>query len=125
MNKDQIIKLVNEQLWTKPEAEVPAFKAGDTITVTYRIIEGSKERLQSFRGVVIQIKGTGKTKMFTIRKVSNGVGVERIFPLYSPHIDKIEVNKVGVVRRARIYYLRNLTGKKARIKEKRMVSKEK
>ncbi|MBQ8307339.1 MAG: 50S ribosomal protein L19 [Alistipes sp.] len=125
MNKDQIIKLVNEQLWTKPEAEVPAFKAGDTITVTYRIIEGSKERLQSFRGVVIQIKGTGKTKMFTIRKVSNGVGVERIFPLYSPHIDKIEVNKVGVVRRARIYYLRSLTGKKARIKEKRMVSKEK
>ncbi len=125
MNKDQIIKLVNEQLWTKPEAEVPAFKAGDTITVTYRIVEGSKERLQSFRGVVIQIKGTGKTKMFTIRKVSNGVGVERIFPLFSPHIDKIEVNKVGVVRRARIYYLRNLTGKKARIKEKRMVSKEK
>ena len=125
MNKDQIIKLVNEQLWTKPEAEVPAFKAGDTITVTYRIIEGSKERLQSFRGVVIQIKGTGKTKMFTIRKISNGVGVERIFPLYSPHIDKIEVNKVGVVRRARIYYLRNLTGKKARIKEKRVVSKEK
>lgn len=125
MNKDQIIKLVNEQLWTKPEAEVPAFKAGDTITVTYRIIEGNKERLQSFRGVVIQIKGTGKTKMFTIRKVSNGVGVERIFPLYSPHIDKIEVNKYGVVRRARIYYLRDLTGKKARIKEKRMVSKEK
>ena len=126
MNKDQIIKLVNEQLWTKPEAEVPAFKAGDTITVTYRIIEGSKERLQSFRGVVIQIKGTGKTKMFTIRKVSNGVGVERIFPLYSPHIDKIEVNKVGGVRRARIYYLRNLTGKKARIKEKRVaVAKEK
>lgn len=125
MNKDQIIKLVNEQLWTKPEAEVPAFKAGDTITVTYRIVEGNKERLQSFRGVVIQIKGTGKTKMFTIRKISNGVGVERIFPLYSPHIDKIEVNKVGVVRRARIYYLRNLTGKKARIKEKRMVSKEK
>ena len=126
MNKDQIIKLVNEQMWTKPEAEVPAFQAGDTITVTYRIIEGNKERLQAFRGVVIQIKGTGKTKMFTIRKVSNGVGVERIFPLYSPHIDKIEVNKYGVVRRARIYYLRNLTGKKARIKERRVVvSKEK
>ncbi len=126
MNKDQIIKLVNEQMWTKPEAEVPAFQAGDTITVTYRIIEGNKERLQSFRGVVIQIKGTGKTKMFTIRKVSNGVGVERIFPLYSPHIDKIEVNKYGVVRRARIYYLRNLTGKKACIKERRVViSKEK
>ena len=120
MNKDAIIKLVNEQMWTKSEAEVPQFAAGDTITVTYRIIEGNKERLQSFRGVVIQIKGTGKTKMFTIRKISNGVGVERIFPLYSPHIDHIEVNKYGVVRRARIYYLRNLTGKKARIKERRI-----
>ena len=120
MNKDAIIKLVNEQMWTKGEADVPHFGAGDTITVTYRIIEGNKERLQSFRGVVIQIKGTGKTKMFTIRKISNGVGVERIFPLYSPHIDKIEVNKYGVVRRARIYYLRNLTGKKARIKERRI-----
>jgi large subunit ribosomal protein L19 len=109
-------------MWTKTDADIPQFSAGDTITVTYRIIEGSKERLQSFRGVVIQIKGTGKTKMFTIRKISNGVGVERIFPLYSPHIEKIELNKVGVVRRARIYYLRELTGKKARIKEKRMVS---
>ena len=122
MNKDSLIRLVNEQMWTKTDADIPQFSAGDTITVTYRIIEGSKERLQSFRGVVIQIKGTGKTKMFTIRKVSTGVGVERIFPLYSPHIDKIEVNKYGVVRRARIYYLRNLTGKKARIKERRMVS---
>ncbi len=122
MNKDAIIRLVNEQMWTKNEAEVPAFKAGDTITVTYKIVEGNKERLQSFRGVVIQIKGSGKTKMFTIRKMSNGVGVERIFPLYSPHIEKIEVNKIGVVRRARIYYLRQLTGKKARIKEKRMTS---
>ena len=120
MNKDAIIKLVNEQMWTKGEADVPQFAAGDTITVSYRIIEGNKERVQSFRGVVIQIKGTGKTKMFTIRKISNGVGVERIFPLYSPYIDKIEVNKYGVVRRARIYYLRNLTGKKARIKERRI-----
>ncbi len=122
MNKDAIIKLVNEQMWAKTDADVPSFKAGDTITVTYKIIEGNKERLQSFRGVVIQIKGSGKTKMFTIRKVSNGVGVERIFPVYSPHIDKIEVNKVGVVRRARIFYLRKLTGKKARIKEARKVS---
>ena len=120
MNKDAIIKLVNEQLWTKGEADVPQFKAGDTITVSYKIVEGNKERVQSFRGVVIQIKGSGKTKMFTIRKISNGVGVERIFPLYSPHIEHIEVNKVGVGRRARIYYLRKLTGKKARIKEKRM-----
>ena len=125
MNKDAIIKLVNEQMWTKGEADVPQFAAGDTITVSYRSIEGNKERVQSFRGVVIQIKGRGVTKMFTIRKISNGVGVERIFPLYSPHIESIEVNKVGVVRRARIYYLRDLTGKKARIKEKRYVAKEK
>ena len=122
MNKDSLIRLVNEQMWTKTDADIPQFSAGDTITVTYRIIEGNKERLQSFRGVVIQIKGTGKTKMFTIRKVSNGVGVERIFPLYSPHIDKIEVNKYGVVRRARIYYFRELTGKKARIKERRVAT---
>ena len=119
-----MIRLVNEQMWEKGEQDVPKFGAGDTITVTYRIVEGNKERLQSFRGVVIQIKGSGRTKMFTIRKVSNGVGVERIFPLYSPHIDKIEVNKYGVVRRARIYYLRDLTGKKARIKERRIVKKD-
>ncbi|MBE6208787.1 MAG: 50S ribosomal protein L19 [Rikenellaceae bacterium] len=117
MNKDQLIQIANEAMWA--EKEVPSFKSGDTITVTYKIVEGNKERLQSFRGVVIQIKGRGVTKMFTIRKISNGVGVERIFPLYSPHIEKIEVNKIGVVRRARIYYLRQLTGKKARIKEKR------
>ena len=119
-----MIRLVNEQMWAKGENDVPKFEAGDTITVTYRIVEGNKERLQSFRGVVIQIKGSGRTKMFTIRKVSNGVGVERIFPLYSPHIDSIEVNKYGVVRRARIYYLRDLTGKKARIKERRMKKSE-
>lgn len=118
MNKDSLIRLVNDKMWPKTEADVPSFQAGDTITVTYRIVEGSKERLQSFRGVVIQIKGSGKTKMFTIRKISNGVGVERIFPLYSPHVDHIEVNKRGVVRRARIYYFRDLTGKKARIKER-------
>ena len=122
MNKDAVIRLVNEQMWAKTDADVPSFKAGDTITVSYKIVEGSKERVQSFRGVVIQITGTGKTKMFTIRKISNGIGVERIFPLYSPHIESIEVNKQGVVRRARIYYLRNLTGKKARIKEKRAAS---
>ena len=122
MNKDAVIRLVNEQMWAKTDADVPSFKAGDTITVSYKIIEGNKERVQSFRGVVIQIKGSGKTKMFTIRKISNGIGVERIFPLYSPHIESIEVNKQGVVRRARIYYLRNLTGKKARIKEKRAAS---
>ncbi len=119
MDKDQLIRIAEASMWpAQEEKQVPAFNSGDTITVTYRIVEGNKERLQSFRGVVIQIKGRGITKMFTIRKVSNGIGVERIFPLYSPHIDKIELNKSGVVRRARIYYLRNLTGKKARIKEK-------
>ena len=114
---ENLIKIAQDSMWVKKD--LPSFKAGDTITVSYRIVEGSKERIQSFRGVVLQIKGRGITKMFTIRKVSNGIGVERIFPLYSPHIDHIEVNKVGVVRRARIYYLRDLTGKKARIKEKR------
>ena len=116
---DNLIKIAQDSMWVKPD--VPSFKSGDTITVTYRIVEGSKERLQSFRGTVIQIKGSGITKMFTIRKISDGIGVERIFPLYSPHIDHIEVNKVGVVRRARIYYLRGLTGKKARIKEEESV----
>jgi large subunit ribosomal protein L19 len=100
---------------------VPAFKAGDTITVHYKIIEGNKERIQQFRGVVIQKKGTGHTATFTVRKMSGDVGVERIFPSNSPFIDKIEVNKYGRVRRARIYYLRNLTGKKARIQEKKVV----
>lgn len=117
---DNLIRIAEASMWTKPD--VPAFKSGDTITVTYKIKEGNKERLQSFRGVVIQVKGRGITKMFTVRKISDGIGVERIFPVYSPHIDKIEVNKHGVVRRARIYYFRDLTGKKARIKEKQRVS---
>ena len=117
---DNLIKIAEASMWA--EKEVPSFKSGDTITVTYKIVEGNKERLQSFSGTVIQIKGRGVTKMFTIRKISDGIGVERIFPLYSPHIDSIEVNKHGVVRRARIYYLRGLTGKKARIKEKKMTS---
>jgi large subunit ribosomal protein L19 len=99
---------------------VPAFKAGDTITVHYKIIEGNKERIQQYRGVVIQKKGTGQTVTFTVRKMSGDVGVERIFPITSPFIDKIEVNKYGRVRRARIFYLRNLTGKKARIQEKKV-----
>ena len=117
---DNLIKIAEASMWA--EKEVPSFKSGDTITVTYKIVDGNKERLQSFRGTLIQIKGRGVTKMFTIRKISDGIGVERIFPLYSPHIDSIEVNKHGVVRRARIYYLRGLTGKKARIKEKKMTS---
>ena len=99
--------------------EVPAFKSGDTITVAYKIVEGNKERIQLFRGVVIKICGHGDQKRFTVRKMSGTVGVERIFPINSPAIDSITVNKVGKVRRAKLYYLRNLTGKKARIKEKR------
>lgn len=100
--------------------EKPVFSAGDTISVHYKIREGNKERIQIFKGVVIQIKGTGINKRFTVRKVSNNVGIERIFPMNSPFIDKVEVNRLGKVRRARIYYLRDLTGKKARIKEKRV-----
>lgn len=112
-----LVKLVEQEFAV--EAEVPAFGAGDTITVSYKIKEGNKERIQNFRGVVIQVRGEGRTKTFTIRKMSGNIGVERIFPLYSPFIDGIEVNKRGSVRRKRIYYLRGLTGKKARIKEKR------
>lgn len=119
-----LINLVEQSFSQNKAASYPQFKAGDTITVTYRIKEGDKERLQSFRGVVIQICGaTPYTKTFTIRKVSNGIGVERIFPYESPAIDKIELNKVGKVRRARIFYLRNLAGKKARIKEAKRVVK--
>lgn len=112
----ELIK-VAEKAFEVPK-EHPNFKSGDTVTVHYKIIEGNKERIQSFRGVVIQCKGQGSTETFTVRKISSGVGVERIFPMFSPFIDKIEVNKLGKVRRARIYYLRKLTGKKARIKEK-------
>ncbi len=103
----------------KKEIDFPKFGSGDTITVSYRIKEGSKERTQNYRGVVIQRKGTGATETFTVRKISGGVGVERIFPLYSPAIEDVKINKRGKVRRARIYYLRELRGKKARIKERR------
>ncbi|MCX6257251.1 MAG: 50S ribosomal protein L19 [Bacteroidia bacterium] len=99
--------------------EYPAFNSGDTITVHYKIIEGNKERIQNFRGVVIQRKGGGITESFTVRKMSGNVGVERIFPIVSPFIEKIEINKKGKVRRSKIFYLRGLTGKKARIKEKK------
>ncbi len=114
---DSLIKAVQDELVTKKE--FPEFAAGDTITVYYEITEGSKTRTQFFRGVVIQKRGTGTSQTFTIRKMSGTVGVERIFPLNLPALQKIEVNKRGKVRRARIYYFRNLTGKKARIREKR------
>ena len=117
-----LIKVVEQAFVNDKAASFPKFKGGDTITVTYRIKEGDKERLQKFRGVVLQISGaTPFTKTFTVRKISGGVGVERIFPFPSPFIESIEVNKVGHVRRARIFYLRNLSGKKARIKEKKLV----
>ena len=119
------IKLVEQSFANEKVASYPDFKAGDTITVSYRIKEGDKERLQKFKGVVIQRRGaTPQTKTFTVRKLSNGIGVERIFPIQSPFIDEIELNKVGMVRRARIFYLRNLSGKKARIKEKKMSIKK-
>ncbi|MFR9165632.1 MAG: 50S ribosomal protein L19 [Dysgonomonas sp.] len=102
--------------------EHPKFKSGDTVTVAYRIKEGNKERVQQYRGVVIKIAGHGGKKRFTVRKMSDNIGVERIFPLDSPFIDSITVDKVGKVRRAKLYYIRALTGKKARIKEKRVVS---
>lgn len=110
-----------EQAFAVESKNFPDFKSGDTITVTYKIKDENKERLQKFRGVCIQRKGSGVSETFTVRKMSNGVGVERIFPYTSPFIDAIEVNKYGKVRRARIFYLRKLTGKKARIKERRVV----
>lgn len=111
------MKVVEREMAVKNE--FPKFIAGDTITVHYKIKEGNKERIQQFRGVVMQRSGAGHTETFTVRKMSGNIGVERIFPISSPFIDKIEINKHGKVRRARIFYLRDLTGKKARIKEKK------
>ena len=112
------VDFVHEQL-TKSK-EIPAFKAGDNVTVNYKIIEGGKERIQGFRGDVIKRQGAGFTQSFTVRKISDGVGVERTFPLYSPNIDAIILNKTGKVRRAKLYFLRERSGKSARIKEKKM-----
>ena len=117
MSKNELIQLVEDTVEVK---KFPKFKAGDTITVTYKIREGNKERLQKFQGVVLQRAGSGPTATFTVRKISGNIGVERIFPVSSPFIEEIVVNKVGVVRRARIFYFRKLRGKKARISEKRM-----
>lgn len=118
-----LIKIAEEAFAT-PKKEFEAFGPGDTITVAYRIKEGNKERIQQYRGVVIKINGQGDKKRFTVRKISDGIGVERIFPMESPFIESITVMKRGKVRRAKLYYLRNLTGKKARIKE-RFVKKNK
>ena len=116
-----LIKIAEEAFATVKQ--FPKFKAGDTITVAYKIVEGNKERIQLYRGVVIKISSNQDKKRFTVRKMSGTIGVERIFPMESPNIESIEVNKVGKVRRAKLYYLRNLTGKKARIKEKRTAAK--
>ena len=115
--KMDLIKVAEEAFATGKK--FPEFKAGDTITVAYKIIEGSKERIQLYRGVVIKISGHEDKKRFSVRTLSGTVGVERIFPIESPNIQSIEINKVGKVRRAKLYYLRKLTGKAARIKEKR------
>ena len=112
-----LVKFVQEQAVAKNA--MPSFKAGDTVSVHYKIREGNKERIQVYQGVVIQRNSQGATETFTVRKVSNGVGVERIFPINSPNIDKLELNNVGKVRRAKLFYLRKLTGKAARIKSKR------
>ena len=112
-----LVDFVNNEISTRKD--FPVFGAGDTITVYYEIKEGEKTRTQFFKGVVIQRRGSGNTETFTIRKMSGAVGVERIFPVNMPALQKVEVNQRGKVRRARIYYFRELTGKKAKIKERR------
>jgi large subunit ribosomal protein L19 len=115
MSTKDLINLIQSETLNK---EIPSFKAGDTVNVHVRIVEGNKERIQQYQGVVIARSGVGATQTFMVRKVSNGTGVERIFPLFSPNIDKIEVLKRGAVRRAKLFYLRGLSGKSARIKER-------
>ena len=117
------VAFVHEQM--TPGRSFPAFKAGDNVTVNYKIIEGNKERIQSFKGDVIKRQGHGATQTFTVRKVSDGIGVERLFPLYSPNIESIVLHKSGRVKRAKLYYLRERSGKSARIKEKKHVAGEK
>lgn len=115
---NQAVQFVHDQLTVKKET--PKFKAGDNVTVNYKIVEGGKERIQSFRGDVIKRQGSGATITFTVRKISDGVGVERLFPVLSPNVESIILNKVGKVRRAKLFYLRERSGKSARIKEKRV-----
>ena len=115
----EAVAFIHEQLTGKKD--YPKFKAGDNITVNYKIIEGSKERIQSFKGDVLKRQGRGFTQTFTVRKMSDGVGVERVFPMFSPNIDSIVLNKSGSVRRAKLFYLRERSGKSARIKEKKQI----
>lgn len=112
------VQYIHEQL--TPQKAVPSFKAGDNITVNYKVVEGNKTRVQGFKGDVIKRQGTGSTATFTVRKISDGIGVERTFPIFSPNIESITLHKVGKVRRAKLYFLRSRSGKSARIKEKRM-----
>jgi len=115
----EAVAFIHEQLTGKKE--YPKFKAGDNITVNYKITEGNKDRIQSFKGDVLKRQGSGFTQTFTVRKISDGVGVERLFPLFSPNIDSIVLNKSGRVRRAKLFYLRERAGKSARIKEKKQI----
>jgi len=114
------LAFVHEQM-SAGKKEFPKFKAGDNITVNYKIIEGAKERIQSFKGDVVKRQGRGFTQTFTVRKISDGIGVERVFPLFSPNIDSILLHKTGRVKRAKLYYLRERSGKSARIKEKKQI----
>ncbi len=123
MNAQDAIKFVQEDNYQGTEH--PSFRPGDNVAVSYKIIEGDKVRIQIFRGDVIQISGEGLTKTFTVRKKSNGVGVERIFPFSSPNIESIKVLKFGKVRRAKLYYLREAIGKKGRIKERKLFTAKK
>ena len=109
---------IAEESFASEKKEFPKFKSGDTVTVAYKIVEGNKERVQQYRGVVIRISGHGENKRFTVRKMSDNIGVERIFPINSPFIESITLNSEGKVRRAKLYYLRALRGKAARIKKK-------
>ena len=120
MKELEAVQFVHDQMLTNPT--FPAFKTGDTIIVKYKIVEGDKTREQDYRGDVIQVKGHGLTRAFTVRKISHGVGVERIFSMSNPNIAEITVIKRGHVRRSRLFYLRGLVGKKARIKEKTYVA---
>ncbi|ADY56588.1 LSU ribosomal protein L19P [Syntrophobotulus glycolicus DSM 8271] len=110
------IKMIEEQ---QMKNDIPSFRPGDTVKVHVKIVEGSRERIQVFEGVVIKRKGDGLRETFTVRRVTNGVGVERTFPLHTPRIDKLEIVRKGIVRRAKLYYLRKLSGKAARIRERR------
>ncbi|QNO16386.1 50S ribosomal protein L19 [Alkalicella caledoniensis] len=110
----ELIKLIEQE---NMKSDIPQFKAGDTVKVHVKVVEGTRERIQLFEGVVIKRKGSGVRETFTVRRISYGVGVERTFPIHSPKVDKIEVMRIGKVRRAKLYYLRNLTGKAARIQE--------